>query len=245
MTDTHAHFHTATDYPLDTLTRVIAVGGSPELNASARAAAAQHPGKVHFTLGLDRDQALAGDCETPLAALRTALMQETPCAVGEIGLDFHHHAPDTAPLQAQLLTAQLRLAAEFDLPAVIHIREADDYILPLLDAAPSRGVIHSYTGTREMAARLLDRGLYISFSGIVTFRNANLLRAAAAYIPDDRLLIETDSPYLAPVPMRGKPNTPGNVKYIAACLATLRGVTPEHIEAITDRNAKTLFQRSF
>ena len=244
MTDTHAHFRTAADYVLDSLDRVIAVGGTPELDAAARAAAARHPGKVFFTLGLDRDQAVAGDCTDALAALRAALAAETPCAIGEVGLDFHHHAPDTAPAQSDLLRAQLLLAAEFDLPAVIHLREADDYILPVLDTAPCRGVIHSYTGNRAMAKQLLDRGLYISFSGIVTFRNADMLRETAAYVPEDRLLIETDSPYLAPVPMRGKSNEPAYVKYIAECLAKLRGVTMEHIESVTDRNAETLFRLS-
>jgi len=95
-----------------------------------------------------------------------------------------------------------------------------------------------------MAKKLLDRDLYISFSGIVTFRTADMLRETAAYVPEDRLLIETDSPYLAPMPMRGKSNEPAYVKYIAECLAKLRGVTTEHIESVTDRNAETLFRLS-
>ena len=129
---------------------------------------------------------------------------------------------------------------------IIHTREADEATLRVLDEIPwhgegLRGVIHCFTGNKEFAGELLDRQLAISFSGIVTFRNADMLRESAAFVPDDRLLIETDSPYLAPVPMRGKQNEPAFVKHVAECLADVRGVELKHIAEVTTRNAEEMF----
>jgi Tat protein secretion system quality control protein TatD with DNase activity len=166
-------------------------------------------------------------------------------AVGETGLDFHYH-PETAEAQCALFAAQLRLADEWRLPVVIHTREADEATLRVLDETPwrgegLRGVVHCFTGNRAFAERLLDRALAVSFSGIVTFRNADMLREAAAYVPDERLLIETDAPFLAPVPKRGQRNEPAFVTHVAECLARVRGTTIEHIAEITRRNAAGMF----
>ena len=169
------------------------------------------------------------------------------CAVGETGLDFHYH-PETADAQCALFAAQLRLADEWRLPIILHTREADEATLRVLDETPwhgdgLRGVIHCFTGDKAFAAQLLDRQFMISFSGIVTFRNADMLRESAAFVPDDRLLIETDSPFLAPVPQRGKRNEPAFVTHVADCLARVRDTTAEHIAELTWRNAERLFIR--
>jgi Tat protein secretion system quality control protein TatD with DNase activity len=166
-------------------------------------------------------------------------------AVGETGLDFHYH-PETAEAQAVLFAAQLRLADEWRLPVIIHTREADEATLRTLDGTPwrgtgLRGVVHCFTGGRVFAEQLLDRALAISFSGIVTFRNAEALREVAAYVPEERLLIETDSPFLAPVPKRGQRNEPAFVAHVAECLATVRGTTVGRIAEVTWANAAGLF----
>jgi TatD DNase family protein len=251
--DTHAHFEGT---PLETaavmgramgagVTRVVAVGGSEALNAGALAAAESYPGNVRLALGFDRDQAVAAEPEVWVGALRLLAAARPLAAVGETGLDFHYH-PETAEAQCALFGAQLRLADEWRLPVIIHTREADEATLRVLDETPwhgegLRGVVHCFTGDTLFARRLLDRALAVSFSGIVTFRNADRLRESAAAVPDDRLLIETDSPFLAPVPKRGQRNEPAFVTHVAECLADVRGGTAEQIAALTRANAVRLF----
>jgi TatD DNase family protein len=143
----------------------------------------------------------------------------------------------------------LDLAAKHRLPVIVHSREADDDTVELLRehvrrwrGDPARiGVLHCFTGTSEFARSVLDLGLMVSFSGIVTFRNADSLRAVAREVPEDRLLIETDTPYLAPVPQRGRPNEPAYVVHVAESLAKIRNDTVEHIAHSTARNALRLF----
>ena len=251
--DTHAHLEAT---PLETaalmdrafaagVTRIVAVGGSASLNAGALAAALAFPEQVRLALGFDRDQATASTPETFIETLRQLASTHPLAAVGETGLDFHYH-PETESAQRALFAAQLRLADEWGLPVIIHTREADEATLRVLDGTPwrgdgLRGVVHCFTGNKEFARQLLDRQLSISFSGIVTFRNADLLRESAAMVPDDRLLIETDTPFLAPVPMRGKRNEPAFVAHVAACLAAVRKTSPERIAESTRLNARQLF----
>ena len=251
--DTHAHFE---DAPVETVavmerayaagvTRIVAVGGSAGLNAGALAVARAYPENVRLALGFDRDQAISATPEVYVEALRQLAAQHPFAAVGEIGLDFHYH-PETVEAQCALFAAQLRLADEWGLPAIIHTREADEVTLRVLDETPwrgkgLRGVVHCFTGGKVFAAQLLDRQLAISFSGIVTFRNADMLRESAAFVPDDRLLIETDTPFLAPVPMRGQRNEPAFVAHVAECLAKVRNTTVEHIAEITRANALAIF----
>jgi len=251
--DTHAHFEGA---PLETaavmaraalagVDRLVAVGGSEALNAGALAVAQAYPARVRLALGFDRDQAAAASPEVWIETLRRLAAANPPAAVGETGLDFHYH-PETAAAQATLFAAQLGLADEWRLPVIVHTREADDATLRALDETPwrgegLRGVIHCFTGNKAFAAKLLDRQFAISFSGIVTFRNADLLRESAAFVPDERLLIETDSPFLAPVPKRGERNEPAFVTHVAECLANVRGTTVETIAALTRENARQLF----
>jgi len=251
--DTHAHFEGT---PLETVAvmerafaagvaRIVAVGGSASLNAGALAAALAYPEKVRLALGFDRDQAGAAEPETFSETMRQLAAAHSLAAVGETGLDFHYH-PETGDAQCALFAAQLRLADEWGLPVIIHTREADEATLRVLDETPwhgegLRGVVHCFTGNKDFAAQLLDRQLAISFSGIVTFRNADLLRESATVVPEERLLIETDTPFLAPVPMRGQRNEPAFVAHVAACLAAVRKTTPERIAEVTRQNALHLF----
>ncbi len=242
--DTHAHFEGTESEAAALLerafaagvTRVMAVGGSESLNAGARlaaecaaASAASRP-QLRLALGWDRDQ--AGRELPPIDYAGVS-------AVGEIGLDYFY---DGAPRKDQLalFARQLELARTLDLPVVIHTREADDDTLGVLREIPSKGIIHCFTGTPKFCGRLLDLGFFVSISGIVTFRAADNVRESARYVPDDRLLIETDTPFLAPVPKRGNPNEPAFIVHTAKFLAELRGTTPEALASLTTANARAL-----
>lgn len=269
FTDTHVHFDSSADATTASVqraleagvTRLLAVGGNPELNAAAIAAARAFPAQVRLALGLDRDQAgknyALGIRNYELNEERRTKNEEPACilshdvplaAIGEIGLDYHYN-PETREAQCSLFAEMLRLAGARNLPVIIHSREADDDTLRVLDETSSKtrrgtgalGVVHCYTGGPEFARKLLDRGLYLSFSGILTFRNADMLREVARLVPADRLLIETDSPFLAPVPKRGQRNEPAFVVHVAELLATLRGVTLEELADQTNANAERLF----
>jgi len=141
-----------------------------------------------------------------------------------------------------LFGRQLELARTLDLPVIIHTRDADDDTLGLLREIPSRGVVHSFTGGPAFCRSLLDLGFYVSMSGIVTFRAADNVRESAMVVPDDRLLVETDTPFLAPVPKRGNPNEPAFVVHTAEFLAALRGMTAEAFAALTTANALAAFR---
>jgi TatD DNase family protein len=165
-------------------------------------------------------------------------------AVGEIGLDYHY---DFAPREVQQMVfrAQIGLARRRRLPIVIHTREAEEDTFRILAegaAGEAGGVFHCFTGDRTMARRALDAGFHLSLAGIVTFPRATELHEVARIVPLDRLLIETDSPFLAPVPHRGTRNEPARVVHVAAAIAALRHTTPEAIEAATDENFVRLFQ---
>jgi TatD DNase family protein len=171
---------------------------------------------------------------------------ETPAAraVGEIGLDYHY---DFSPrnVQQQVFRAQVQLVRELDLPVVIHTREADDDTLAILrepGARPLRGVLHCFTGTPSLARAGLELGLYVSLAGIITFPKAAELRETARLVPLDRLLTETDSPFLAPVPHRGKRNEPAFVERVVAALAELHQRPVDEIARRTAANFHTLFR---
>lgn len=166
-------------------------------------------------------------------------------AIGEIGLDFHYdHSP--REVQRAIFRRQIRLARAVRLPVIIHTREADAETAAILEeegAAETGGVIHCFTGGEELAARALTLGFFISFSGIVTFPRAEGIRKVAATMPLGRLLIETDAPFLAPVPHRGKRNEPAFVVEVARAVAGLRGITPEEVGAAASANFRALFAR--
>ena len=182
----------------------------------------------------------ASDGVTGLVAAATA--SPAVVAVGECGLDYHYaHSPRS--VQREVFAAQVALASTLNMALIVHTRDAWDDTFAVLDAigVPERTVIHCFTGGVEEARGCLDRGAYLSFSGIVTFKNAADVREAAALCPLDRLLVETDAPYLAPVPHRGKTNTPAFVPLVGAVVATVKGVDPEVVEEATWTNAGTFF----
>lgn len=163
-------------------------------------------------------------------------------AIGETGLDYHYEA-ESAELQQASFRLHLEAARITGKPVIVHTREARSDTLALLREAalPQAGVLHCFTEDWKMARAALDIGFYISLSGIVTFRNADALREVARQVPADRLLVETDSPYLAPVPHRGKPNLPQYVREVAEYLAVLRGVSFETLTEQTSANFRRLF----
>ena len=162
-------------------------------------------------------------------------------AIGEIGLDYHY---DFSPreLQKEFFGRQLALAKELDLPVVVHDREAHEDTLELLRRYAPKGVVHCFSGSVEMAKEVVKLGMYIGLGGAVTFKNARKPLEVATYVPDDRLLIETDSPYMTPVPFRGKRCDSSYIPYTAEVLAGVRGVSAQDILDLTRRNADTLFR---
>lgn len=166
-------------------------------------------------------------------------------AIGETGLDYHYdNSP--RPVQREAFGRQLALARTCDLPVIVHTREAEEDTIALLgEHGPLRGVVHCFTGSAKLAERALDMGLMLSFSGILTFPKSDALRTVAARVPEDRLLVETDAPYLSPVPHRGQRNEPAFVTATAAALARLRGASPERLGEATTENFKRLFGVSF
>lgn len=198
-------------------------------------AAGIHPEEVaHTELGVD------GELEA-LCRLLDNAKENKIVALGEIGLDYYWEPYDKEE-QLRCFKAQMELAESYGLPVVIHDREAHgDCFDTVLKYPNVKGVFHSYSGSAEMARELVKRGWYISFSGVVSFKNAAKVKEVARVVPDDRILIETDAPYLAPHPFRGKINHSGRLIHTAAALAEARGCTVDEIAALTRKNVKTLF----
>ncbi|WP_373777177.1 YchF/TatD family DNA exonuclease [Glaesserella sp.] len=165
-------------------------------------------------------------------------------AVGETGLDYHY-TPETKFLQQSLFAQHIEVAKQVNKPLVVHTRSAREDTMHFLEkgnAEQCGGVLHCFTEDWTMAKRALDLGFYISISGIITFRNAEELREVIRQVPLDRLLVETDSPYLAPIPYRGKPNQPAYVREVCEYMAVLKGVSTEEFARITTQNVKNLFK---
>ena len=248
--DTHCHFETTDAAEIAAVLarardagveKVMAVGGSPSLNSAAvMAAELSDDGlpTVLCAIGLDRDQVgkTGEDASLTLHSPPSTLNFK---AVGEIGLDYHY-SPETRDAQRRLFAEQLEEARRRNLPVVIHTREAAADTIALLREIPSRGIIHCFTGSPDEAKAYLDLGFYVSISGIVTFRAADNVRESALVVPDDRILIETDSPFLAPVPLRGRPNEPAFIRHTCEFLAQLRGVPAEDFAELTFANAETV-----
>ncbi len=198
---------------------------------------------VRFATGVHPHSAgdFAGRAEASAEVTRAHAAAFGACGLGEIGLDYHY---DFAPrdVQQAVFAVQLAVARDERLPVIIHTREAtDDTFAILKEAGDVRGVFHCFTGDAAMARRAVDIGFYVSFAGIVTFPKAGDLRDAARIVPADRLLIETDSPYLAPVPHRGKRNEPAYVGKVLESLAAVRGAPLVELDAEVTRNFVRLF----
>jgi len=266
-TDTHSHIQeTYLDDPsgveavLDRamasgVGRIVCVGTGEEASReavalAARVASSGSKTRVWSTVGLHPHEASSG--VGPVAKLLAEVAPRSTgrppgsvVAVGECGLDyFYEHSPRAA--QRDAFAEQIVLAKEYDLALVVHSRGAWDETIEILtsNGVPERTVIHCFTGGVEEAGRCLALGAYLSFSGIVTFKNASDVRDAAKLCPSDRLLVETDSPFLAPAPYRGKPNEPAYVAIVGTAMAVLRGVSSTEIAEVTSINAAALFDLS-
>ncbi|MET0146224.1 MAG: TatD family hydrolase [Ilumatobacteraceae bacterium] len=240
-----SHCHIAADSAGETVreaaaagvTTMVTVGCDRESSQVGLAIAAEH-GAVHATVGLHPHDARLG--VGTIADLFDGPVR--PVAVGECGLDYHYdHSP--RPAQREAFAAQIAIAHRLGLPLVIHTREAWDDTFDLLDieGVPDRTIFHCFTGGPAEVGRALDRGAFISFSGIVTFPGAPEVRDAAVLVPSGRMLVETDSPYLAPVPNRGKRNRPAWVPFVGARVAELLGLDPEDVRAATRSAAEAAF----
>jgi TatD DNase family protein len=253
LIDSHAHLD-GEDFARDldavvararaALARVVLIGlwRAPGDFGNARALAAQQPDFFSATVGVHPH-----DCarvpEADWAEHERLARDPATVAVGETGLDYHY---DLSPREAQVagFRRSVRIAAAAGKPLVIHVREADADCVRVLreEGLPARGgVIHCFTGDVAAARAYLDLGLYVSVAGIVTFRTAEPIREAVKLVPRDRLLVETDSPYLAPIPFRGKRNEPAHVVETAKKVAELWGTTPDEVARVTSENTRRLF----
>lgn len=253
--DSHCHLNYSelVDEQADVIARAHAAGVSAMLNISTRegewvdvvrtaraydgiwASVGIHPHEADDHAYLDQERLIA------------ATSDEKVVAIGETGLDFYYDKSDR-DRQADTFRTHIRAAQTTGLPLIVHTRDAEDATISLLRHAfndrPVTGVIHCFTGSQALADKALELGFYISFSGIVTFKNAQNLRDTAKTIPVDRILIETDSPFLAPVPYRGRACEPAFVTETARCLAGLRECAIEDLAAQTSRNFYALFSKA-
>jgi TatD DNase family protein len=217
--------------------RVICIGTDASESAKAIDVARAHPGRVWATVGLHPHDATEG-----VDGIARLLDAPEVKAVGECGLDYHYdHSP--REVQREAFAAQVALAHDKDLALVIHTREAwdDTFAILAAEGVPERTVFHCFTGGTGEARRVLDSGAWLSFSGIVTFAKADDVRAAAAVAPLDRVLVETDAPFLTPVPHRGTANAPALVPLVGAAVARARGIDVAEVEAATWSASEAVF----
>lgn len=220
---------------------IINVGASIASTQSTIALTQQYP-FLYGAAGVHPSETAELD-EDKLCWLEQQCRREKIVAVGEIGLDYHWPEPDRA-LQKYWFEKQLELAARVNLPLIIHSREAAKDTLDIMKAhhtQDSRGVIHCFSYTKEIAQEYIAMGYYIGIGGVITFSNAKKLKETAAAIPIEKILLETDCPYLAPVPNRGKRNSSLNLPYVAQEIAQIKGISREEVVSITCENAQRLF----
>lgn len=254
MIDTHCHLTHARLAPEEDavlarareagLDLVVTIGTGPGDAREAREVARRHPGTVLATAGLDpfSSHRVGDGFDDAFAELEALLREGGFVAVGEIGLDYHYDL-DPRPVQRARFERHLDLAATLDLPVIIHVRDAhDDMAAVLADHPRVRGVIHSFTAGPGEAEAYLSLGWMLAWNGVATFRNAPEVRDAARLTPRDRIVVETDAPYLAPVPHRGKRCEPAHVVHTLRRLAEERGEDARDLETVCDRNARRLFR---
>ncbi|MGH2345070.1 MAG: TatD family hydrolase [Chloroflexota bacterium] len=245
--DTHAHLTGIEAADADTMvqaareagvSRILAVGTTISTSEETLAVAERH-NEVFAAVGIHPNEVAAGDDLKRIEALAGGTRVR---AIGETGLDYYRDRTDRALQRASLL-AHLEIAASHGLPIVIHNRQADEDVLELLSRFRGRvtGVLHCFSGDRAAAGRALDLEYYLSFAGNLTYPSAAPLREIAAWAPLDRILVETDTPYLSPVPRRGKPNQPANVVHTTRVLAACRNLEVERLAPAIAANATALF----
>ncbi|MXO74056.1 YchF/TatD family DNA exonuclease [Altererythrobacter aerius] len=255
LIDSHCHleYDGLVDDQAAVLARARSAGVSGMLNISTRQSewhkvvgTAEREADVWASVGIHPHEA-DGHADLGRDALLAATEHPKVIAVGESGLDYYYDRSDRA-VQRDLFRMHIGVARESGLPIVIHTRDAEDDTAGILAEEMGKGrfpaLIHCFTASADFARKVLDLGLSISISGIVTFRNAEVLRAVARDVPSDRLLVETDSPFLAPVPHRGRPCEPAFVRDTAAFLAELRGIPFEELAETTSRNFFGLFGKA-
>ncbi|MFW6288992.1 MAG: TatD family hydrolase [Spirochaetota bacterium] len=250
--DSHAHIGSLADKGLDPeavltdVTReamggVIDIGIEPD-DLEDRLERFGAAGVLWFTAGLHPTAVRPEDCDAQLELLGRSLQVhgERIVAVGELGLDFYW-SQERRALQLEALERQAALAREHGLPIVVHNRESEDELLAFLERMGPNGVMHCFTQGPDYCRKCLDLGMYISFGGNITYRNSDEVREAAKIVPADRLLVETDSPYLSPQVVRGTPNHPGHLGYVIEALAEIRADSADRVAELTAKNAMTLF----
>lgn len=248
--DTHAHydasaFNSDREAVLSALPEagvglVVDPGCDLPSSRAALALAEQFP-HVYAAVGIHPEDC-AGYTDADLDTLRALCRHDKAVAIGEIGLDYYWAENPPRDFQQQVFRRQLELALELDMPVIIHDREAHGDSLAIVEEYPGlRGVFHCFSGSPEMAAELLKRGWYLGFDGPITYKNAKRAPEVAAITPLDRILVETDSPYMTPVPFRGKRNDSRYLPYVIEKLAAWKGVTPQEMTDITFANGKRLF----
>ena len=249
--DTHAHYDdksfdadrdaVLTALPEQGVGLILNPGCDVESSRKAVRYAAAYP-HVYAAVGIHPEN--CGGCTAgDLDAIRALAQLPKTVAIGEIGLDYYWAENPPRDFQQQVLRQQLALAQELALPVIIHDREAHADTLAIVREFPGvTGVFHCFSGSPEMARELLKMGWYLGFDGPVTYKNARRAPEVAAVTPLDRMLIETDSPYMTPVPYRGRRNDSGYVRLVAEKLAEWKGVTPEEMARVTTENGKRLFR---
>ncbi len=251
--DTHAHYddkafdedrrEVLADLPVHGIHRVINSGSDLEACRRTMELMERYP-FIYGSLGIhpcDTTDMTEGDMDWLASQSRL----DKCVAIGEIGLDYYWDEPERQ-LQKKWFVCQLRLAQEVGLPVVVHSREAAQDTVELMraeHAERSGGVIHCYSYSKELARTFLDMGFYFGIGGVVTFKNGRKLKETVEYLPMDRILLETDSPYLSPVPNRGKRNDSRNLPYVVSQIARIKGITEDEVERITTDNALRLYPK--
>ena len=249
--DTHAHYDASAfnkdrDELLSSLPRrgvglVVDAGCTVESSRAAVALAERYP-HVWAAVGIHPEDC-AGASEADFQAIRALAEHPKAVAIGEIGLDYYWEQNPPREFQQTVFRRQLALARELDMPVIVHDREAHGDSLAIVKEFPEvRGVFHCYSGSPEMAAELVKLGWYLGFDGPVTYKNARRALEAVDVTPLDRIVVETDSPYMSPVPNRGKRNDSTNLPYVVEKLAERKGVSPEEMERIVWENGLRLFR---
>lgn len=249
--DLHAHLDKLPEGPAEALAqaqavgveKIVTIGTDPEDLQVVLDLAHAHPGRVYCTLGIHPHEGVKYTDDIG-AFIRKNVGDPAVIAVGEIGLDYYYEQSPKDEQRAAF-RAQLDIAAEAGLPVEIHTRDAEPDTVEILNEYRGRvrGIIHCFTGTQWLAEKCLDLGFNISISGIVTFKNADALRDVVRFLPIDRMHVETDAPFLAPIPMRGKSNTPAYVVHTARYVAGLKQMSEERFAEQMRKNALAMFPR--